>query len=48
MSMTRIAPAIYCVPFPLVNVFLIDAGDLTLIDTGAPGSVGRILAAVQC
>lgn len=47
MSMTRIAPAIYCVPFPLVNVFLIDAGDLTLIDTGAPGGVGRILAAVR-
>lgn len=30
-----------------VNVFLIDAGELTLIDTGVPGSLNKILLAME-
>ncbi len=47
MTMTSIVPGTYAIPVGIVNVFLIDAGDLTLIDTGMPGSAERILAAVR-
>lgn len=45
--MTSPAPGVYCIPVGIVNVFLIDAGELTLIDTGTANSAGRILAAVR-
>jgi len=47
MAVKPVTPHVYCIPISIVNVFLIDAGDLTLIDTGMPGAVGRILAAVR-
>jgi len=47
MAAKTIAPGVYGISLGIVNVFLIDAGDLTLIDTGMPGAVGRILAAVR-
>lgn len=47
MSPTPIAPGVYCIPVGIVNVFLIDASELTLIDTGTANSAERILAAVR-
>ncbi len=47
MTMTSIAPGVYAIPVGIVNVFVIDAGDLTVIDTGTPGSAKHILAAAH-
>jgi len=46
MAAKPIAPGVYAISLGIVNTFLIDAGDLTLIDTGVPGSAPRILAAL--
>jgi glyoxylase-like metal-dependent hydrolase (beta-lactamase superfamily II) len=37
----------YVVPLGFVNAFLIDEDGLTLIDTGIPGSTGKIMAGVE-
>lgn len=42
-----IAPGLHAIPLGVVNAFVIDAGELTLIDTGFSGSAERILQAVQ-
>jgi glyoxylase-like metal-dependent hydrolase (beta-lactamase superfamily II) len=47
MGVTRIAPGLHCLSLGIVNAFLIeDGGDLCLIDTGLPGSEGKILDAI--
>jgi glyoxylase-like metal-dependent hydrolase (beta-lactamase superfamily II) len=47
MITKRIFPGVYSIPLGMVNAFLIDDGELTLIDTGIPGSEGKILQAIQ-
>ena len=47
MGATQIVPGVYGISLGFVNTFVIDAGDLTLIDTGIAGSAPRILAAVR-
>ena len=51
MSARQIVPGVYVsslpTPFGSVNAYLIDSGELTLIDTGLPGDADKILAAVQ-
>lgn len=42
-----IAPGVHAIPLGGVNAFLIDAGELTLVDTGASGSADKILQAVR-
>lgn len=46
MAVKQIAPDVYAVSLGVVNAFLIDRDGLTLVDTGTPGSEGKILAAV--
>ena len=41
------APGVYTIPLGVVNAYLIDDGDLTLVDTGIPGSADKILGAVR-
>lgn len=47
MAVKRVVPGVYQIPLGFVNAFLIDAGDLTLIDTGVANSADRILDAVR-
>lgn len=48
MSLKQIVPNVYSISLGAVNAFLIDTNDdLTLIDTGIPGSEQKILQAVQ-
>ena len=47
MTVKQIAPNVYVIPLGFVNAFLIDGDDLTLIDTGIPGSGEKILQAVH-
>jgi glyoxylase-like metal-dependent hydrolase (beta-lactamase superfamily II) len=47
MTAKQIVEGVYVIPLGIVNAFLIDADGLTLIDTGIPGSAGKILAAVE-
>jgi glyoxylase-like metal-dependent hydrolase (beta-lactamase superfamily II) len=47
MSVTQIVPSVYKIPLGMVNAFLIDTGDLTLIDTGVADSANDILDAVR-
>jgi glyoxylase-like metal-dependent hydrolase (beta-lactamase superfamily II) len=47
MTVKQIAPNVYVIPLGFVNAFLIDGDDLTLIDTGIPGSGEKILQAVR-
>ncbi len=48
MAVKQIVPGVYAVPLGAVNAFLIDEpGDLTLIDTGTPGSAEKILQAMR-
>ncbi|MDX1415361.1 MAG: MBL fold metallo-hydrolase [Candidatus Promineifilaceae bacterium] len=47
MIAQELRPGIYQISLGIVNVFLLDTGDLTLIDTGVPGSEEKILAAVR-
>ncbi|MBN1219314.1 MAG: MBL fold metallo-hydrolase [Anaerolineae bacterium] len=46
MAVKQIVPNVYTIPLGMVNAFLIDGGELTLIDTGVPGSADKILQAV--
>ncbi len=41
------APGVYTISLGVVNAYLIDDGDLTLVDTGIPGSAPKILRAVR-
>lgn len=47
MPVTLIVPGVYAIPLGAVNAFLIQTNELTLIDTGAPGSTKKILQAVR-
>jgi glyoxylase-like metal-dependent hydrolase (beta-lactamase superfamily II) len=47
MTIQRVIPGVYRIPLGFVNAYLIDQGELTVIDTGIPGSAPAILAAVQ-
>jgi glyoxylase-like metal-dependent hydrolase (beta-lactamase superfamily II) len=47
MTVKKIAQHIYEVSLGFVNVFLIDAEELTLIDAGIPGSEKKILPALS-
>ncbi len=48
MPIKQIVPGVYAVSLGPVNAFLLDVNhELTLIDTGIPGSSGKILEAVQ-
>jgi glyoxylase-like metal-dependent hydrolase (beta-lactamase superfamily II) len=47
MSVKEIVPGLYAIPLGVVNAFLVDSDGLTLVDTGVPGSAGKILKAVQ-
>lgn len=48
MAAKQIVPGVYAIPLGGVNAFLIDEPDnLTLIDTGMPGSAAKILQAVR-
>jgi glyoxylase-like metal-dependent hydrolase (beta-lactamase superfamily II) len=48
VGIDRVVPGLYRVtPIPGVNVYLLEADGLTLIDTAVPGSAPRILAAVE-
>ncbi len=42
-----VVAGVYQIPFGFVNAFLIDAGELTLIDTGVAGSDRKILRALD-
>ena len=47
MAVRQVLPGLWQVGLGPVNAFLIDVGELTLIDTGVPGSAARITAAVE-
>lgn len=47
MTPKPILPNLYALPLNKVNAFLLTAGELTLIDTGFPGSAAAILQAVR-
>jgi glyoxylase-like metal-dependent hydrolase (beta-lactamase superfamily II) len=47
MIAKKIANHIYAVPLGFVNIFLVDAGELVLIDTGIPGSEQKIFQAFR-
>lgn len=47
MAIKQLVPGVYAIPLGFVNAFLIDTGELTLIDTGVPGSAEKILQAVR-
>lgn len=47
MAIKEVVPNVYQISLGVVNAFLIDAGNLTLIDTGIPGSGDKILQAVR-
>ena len=47
MAVRQLCPDVYEIGLGFVNAFLIDAGELTLIDTGIPSSSGKILQAIQ-
>lgn len=47
MAIKQVVPGLYQISLGIVNTYLFDdEGDLTLVDTGTPGSAGKILAAV--
>ncbi|MBX3012213.1 MAG: MBL fold metallo-hydrolase [Caldilineaceae bacterium] len=46
MATKRIVPGLYGISLGNVNAFLLEGEELTLIDTGFPGSEGKILQAV--
>lgn len=47
MKLKRITANVYELPLGKVNAFLIEDEELTLIDTGTPGSAGKILQAIR-
>lgn len=47
MPAKMVVPGVYYVSLGPVNAFLIDHDGLTLVDTGIPGSAGKILDAVR-
>lgn len=47
MKLKRITANVYELPLSNVNAFLIEDEELTLIDTGTPGSAGKILQAIR-
>ncbi len=47
MIARQIAPGIHQISLGLVNTFLVDSGELTLIDTGVEGSDRKILRALE-
>lgn len=47
MKITQITSHVTAISLGFVNVFLIDRGELTLIDTGTPGSAWEILAGIR-
>jgi glyoxylase-like metal-dependent hydrolase (beta-lactamase superfamily II) len=47
MTIKQIVPNVYAIPLGMVNAFLIDADEPILIDTGIPGSAGKIIEAVR-
>lgn len=47
MKMKRITANVYELPLGKVNAFLIEDEELTLIDTGTPGSADKILQAIR-
>jgi glyoxylase-like metal-dependent hydrolase (beta-lactamase superfamily II) len=47
MDVVELAPGLHMVPFPVGHVYLWHTGpDLTVIDSGVPGSAPRIAAAI--
>jgi glyoxylase-like metal-dependent hydrolase (beta-lactamase superfamily II) len=47
MAVTQIVPGLWQIGLGIVNAFLIEEGGaLTLIDTGVPGSDGKIMKAI--
>lgn len=47
MNVMQIVPQLYVVPLSGVNAYLINAEELTLIDTGVPGSTDEIVEAIH-
>lgn len=47
MILTQIRPHLYSIQLGMVRAFLIDAGELTLVDTGMPGSGEEIANTVR-
>jgi glyoxylase-like metal-dependent hydrolase (beta-lactamase superfamily II) len=47
MAIQPVVPGLYSIPLGIVSAFLLVGDDLTLIDTGVPGSAARILDAVR-
>lgn len=47
MPLTQIASNVYAIPLGYVNAFLVQATELTLVDTGTPGSANTILESLR-
>ncbi len=47
MAVKELAPGVYLISLGMVNAYLLDGDELTLIDTGVPGSEDKILAAMR-
>ena len=47
MRFKEISPKVYELGFPIVNAFLVDDGELTIIDTGTKGSEKDIIKAIE-
>lgn len=43
----EVVPGLFCVPLGVVNAYLLVGEAVTIIDTGTPGSEGRVLAAIR-
>jgi len=43
----EVVPGLYRVPLGVVDAYLLVDGAVTLVDTGTPGSEGKILAALR-
>ena len=47
MIVKEVVPGVHAIQLGVVNAYLIDGHDLTLVDTGSPGSATKIMQAVQ-
>ena len=47
MILTQVLPHLYSIQLGVVRAFLIDTDELTLVDTGMPGSAEKITNAVR-